>query len=86
MIMKKCEDGFRSFRTKALASRELSRSVLALFLAAGLLGCGAGGEGGEPSDIPTTARGEDRLELATNPADGEGVYWRNASQVWKIAK
>ncbi|EPX56521.1 hypothetical protein D187_007863 [Cystobacter fuscus DSM 2262] len=69
MIMEKNEDGFRSFRTKAFTSRELSRSVPALFLAAALLGCGAGSEGGELSDIATTARGEDRLELATNPAD-----------------
>ncbi|WNG17289.1 hypothetical protein [Cystobacter fuscus] len=68
MATKKYEDGFRSFRTKALAARGLSHSVSALFLAAGLLGCGAGSEGGETSDIPTTARGEDRLELATNSA------------------
>ncbi|WP_143177927.1 hypothetical protein [Cystobacter ferrugineus] len=64
--MKKCEDGFRSLRTKALVSRKLSHSVSVLFLAAALSGCGAGGEGGEPSDIQTTARGEDRLELVSS--------------------
>jgi len=69
MITKKHEDGFRSSHTKALASRELSRSVSGLFLAAVLTGCGAGVEGAEPSDIPTTARSADGLELATNPGE-----------------
>ncbi|MDC0707950.1 hypothetical protein POL68_05655 [Stigmatella sp. ncwal1] len=44
-------------------------SVPALFLAAALAGCGAGVEGAHPSDIPTTARGADGLELATNSGE-----------------
>ncbi|MET0406705.1 MAG: hypothetical protein ABW123_30075 [Cystobacter sp.] len=55
--MKKRGNGFTSIHSKA---------VSALFLAAALSGCGAGAEGGESSDLPTTARGEAQQGLTAS--------------------